>query len=151
MKESYNRILVPFDGSKHSQMALRIAANFAIAFKSTLYIVNVIDISQVNSTGRIYSTGTRKKLDEIIKSARITAESQIHKIESEYQTSGITTNSVVLEGSVSETLLRFTKAHSIDLIVIGSRGLSRFSKIMALGSVSRKISELSDCPVLIVR
>jgi len=43
------------------------------------------------------------------------------------------------------------KKMKVDIIVIGSVGLTGIKKLKALGSVSRKVSELSDCPVLIIR
>ncbi len=63
----------------------------------------------------------------------------------------ITTKGSVLEGSTANELLKSIKENRIDLVVIGSQGLSGLSRIKALGSVSRKISELADCPVMIVR
>ncbi len=52
--------------------------------------------------------------------------------------------------SVSEQILKFATENKIDLIIIGSQRLNKFSKIKALGSVSRKISENADCPVMII-
>jgi Universal stress protein family len=38
----------------------------------------------------------------------------------------------------------------IDLIIMGSIGLRGINKIKTLGSVSRRVSEMASCPVLIV-
>ena len=54
------------------------------------------------------------------------------------------------EQPVSEQILKYTSDNKIDLIIIGSQRLNKFSKIKALGSVSRKISENADCPVMII-
>jgi len=53
-------------------------------------------------------------------------------------------------GSAAEQILRFAKTNKIDMIIMGSRRLKGLSKINALGSVTRKVSEIADCPVLIV-
>ena len=53
-------------------------------------------------------------------------------------------------GSAAEQILRFVKNNKIDIIVMGSQRLKGLSKIKALGSVTRKVSESTDCPVLIV-
>jgi len=42
------------------------------------------------------------------------------------------------------------ESHDIDLIVIGSRGLEGFKKLL-LGSVASGVSQHSKCPVLIVK
>lgn len=60
-------------------------------------------------------------------------------------------NSVVKIGHAGEEILQFAKDNKIDLIVMGSKRLEGISKaVMALGSVTRKVSELTSVPVLIV-
>jgi hypothetical protein len=54
-------------------------------------------------------------------------------------------------GNPIEKILDLASAEKVDLIVIGSVGLSGISKLKALGSVSRSVSERAKCPVLIVR
>jgi nucleotide-binding universal stress UspA family protein len=53
-------------------------------------------------------------------------------------------------GYPPEKIIEFAKNEQVDLIVIGSVGLSELSKVKALGSVSRSVSERAICPVLIV-
>jgi nucleotide-binding universal stress UspA family protein len=53
-------------------------------------------------------------------------------------------------GSADDQILRLAKDNKIDTIVMGNRKLKGVSKLNALGSVARKVSELADCPVLIV-
>ena len=61
-------------------------------------------------------------------------------------------NSSVLtdEQPVSEQILKFASDNKINLIIVGSHRLSEISKIKALGSVSRKVAENVDCPVMII-
>lgn len=58
-------------------------------------------------------------------------------------------NTIITEGDPAGEILRYAKDHAIDVIVIGSRGLDGVKGLM-LGSVSHKVSQLSNCPVLIV-
>ncbi|WKT58655.1 universal stress protein [Candidatus Nitrosotenuis chungbukensis] len=58
---------------------------------------------------------------------------------------------IIVNGNIAEEILKTAKQKLIDLIVIGSQGLHGISKIKTLGSVSRRVSELADCAVLIVR
>ena len=51
---------------------------------------------------------------------------------------------------ISEQILKFATENNIDLIIIGSHRLSEISKIKALGSVSRKVAENVDCPIMII-
>jgi nucleotide-binding universal stress UspA family protein len=56
----------------------------------------------------------------------------------------------VLIGYPSDKILEYARDENVDLIIIGNVGLSGASKVKALGSVSRSISERAICPVIIV-
>ncbi|MEE8287527.1 MAG: universal stress protein [Gammaproteobacteria bacterium] len=47
-------------------------------------------------------------------------------------------------------MLRYAKRRKADLIVLGTRGLGQV-KGMLMGSVSRKVTNLSDISCLIIR
>jgi nucleotide-binding universal stress UspA family protein len=47
-------------------------------------------------------------------------------------------------------ILKFARGRKVDLIVIGSQGLHGVNRLKVLGSVSRKVSELAPCAVMIV-
>lgn len=147
----YNNILVPYDGSKFSEKALETAKTLAKTSDSTLYIVTVLDVSDVSPPGLIRSKETKKTFEQIKSSVKRSIETALEQREQECKYSGIKASTQISEGSTSDELLKFITKNNIDLIVIGSQGLSGFSKLKALGSVSRKISELADCPVMIVR
>jgi nucleotide-binding universal stress UspA family protein len=57
---------------------------------------------------------------------------------------------ILLGGYPAEKIIEFANNEKVDLIVIGSVGLSRLLKVKALGSVSRSASERASCAVLIV-
>ena len=56
----------------------------------------------------------------------------------------------MLKGSPSQEIIKYVKEHSIDQLVIGSRGLNTFQE-MVLGSVSHKVMKHANCPVTIVK
>jgi nucleotide-binding universal stress UspA family protein len=56
----------------------------------------------------------------------------------------------IIRGDATAEILNYAKEHAIDLIVAGSRGLSRIKGLL-LGSVSRKLIHSSNCSVLIVK
>ncbi|HIH68396.1 MAG TPA: universal stress protein, partial [Candidatus Nitrosotenuis sp.] len=58
---------------------------------------------------------------------------------------------IINNDNIVEQILKIAKKKSIDIIVIGSQGLQGIGKIRTLGSISRKVSELAHCPVLIIR
>jgi len=56
----------------------------------------------------------------------------------------------VLEGPPAEAILNVAETREIDLIVMGTRGLGRFTG-MLLGSQSQKVVSHASCPVTLVR
>ena len=57
---------------------------------------------------------------------------------------------VQLWGQVSEQICAYADQHVCDLIVLGTRGRSNFSKLL-LGSVSTQVTSHAHCPVTLVR
>ncbi len=149
----YKRILVPYDSSKFSKKALNEAIEISKKLFSVLYVVNVVDVA-LDASPSILQGIVNKKLRKLtralLESENKKANTMLQNKMRSCQQVGVEVRCEVLAGSPAASILRFSKNHKIDLIIIGSRGLTKIRKIMALGSVSRKISEESDCPVMIV-
>lgn len=153
--QKYKKILVPYDGSKYSKEALNEASEIAKKFGSTLYLLMVVDVSAVKPPGMLLGIMMEKRLKKWSTQLLESIKSKADKIlESEMQSCrkmGIEAYYEIQTGSAVDSILKFANRHDVDFIVVGSRGLSGIGKIMALGSVSRKISEEANCPVMIVR
>lgn len=65
------------------------------------------------------------------------------------QASAVSAEDVVLSGDAAAAIIAYAKQSKNPLIVIGSRGLSRFSE-MLVGSVSHRVIHHAPCPVTIV-
>ena len=74
------------------------------------------------------------------------AELKGHDLEKEK----VSTTSNCFVGNAADQILRYSKNNKIDIIVMASARLKGLSKLKALGSVTRKVSEMADCPVLII-
>ena len=57
---------------------------------------------------------------------------------------------VVLDGHVSTEILAFLEERRIDLVVLGSYGLSGMGLVL-FGSVTKRVSQKAACSVIIVR
>jgi nucleotide-binding universal stress UspA family protein len=148
------RILVPVDGSENSARAANVAIEYARKFEAELFVLHAIAIPahtlalvEGNMEGlessemREYFALARRKaktiVDEVVKSAEaknVKATGIIH----EYSF------------SVVETIVDQAAKYNVDLIVIGTRGLTGFKKLL-VGSVSSGVVNHAHCSVLIVR
>jgi nucleotide-binding universal stress UspA family protein len=148
-----SKILVPHDGTEMSDKAFKKAVELAKMFKAELVLLHVIEYGiEPLPTSLIFDD------KELINRARRSARRQLEKGWDkmvEVKTHEIENDNVALlgecrYGSATEQILRLSKSNKIDMIVMGSHRLKGLSKIKALGSVTRKVSESADCPVLIV-
>lgn len=149
-----SRILVPYDGSKYSNKAVSRAIEIAKKNISKIDIISVINVNYIRPPGSLLglvSSSSIEAIKKITDSATKEATQMLTSQVSKCRTRGIKSDSKVLTGNITEEILRYAKQKKVTLIVIGSQGLHGIKKMKVLGSISRKISELSNCPVLIVR
>ncbi len=149
------RILVPYDGSKYSKKALKFAGEMAKKFDAVMYLLTVVDeheylhgvlLAELEDDYRV-----KDSVHRFIKSEVMAAKKMITRLAKKYEKEKIKVHHHAMKGNPIEGILDYGKANKIDLIILGSEGLSGFGKLKALGSVSRKVSEMAKCPVMIVR
>jgi nucleotide-binding universal stress UspA family protein len=63
---------------------------------------------------------------------------------------GIQTEVLVGTKSVANEILTYAENNNVDLIVIGTKGMSTFKKVL-LGSVASSVLNHAPCPVMIVK
>ena len=152
---TFKRILVPFDGSKYSVNALEQAINMAKKFGAEIFIITSIDTSDFPPNMLLALLKKDKMLQESIKEHISAVKSQVRKellvkvgickakgvSEAYYD---------IIYGNPVGSILKFMHGKKIDLIIMGNQGLHGIGKLRTLGSVSRKVTELATCPVMIV-
>ncbi len=151
----FTRILVPYDGSKYSKKSLQKAMEVGRNIDSEILILSVINVGHVSPPGSLLGltkTRTEKEtLKKITKSIKIQTEKMLQLAIEKCEKNNVSASYVIKEGNVANEILDFAKKKKTTLIIIGSQGLHGIEKLKSLGSVSRKVSELAHCPVLIIR
>lgn len=153
---TYQRILVPFDGSKYAKKALGQAVEIAKLGDGAIYLCTIVNVGSVVPPGSLLglvksaTEGTLQK--RLLRSAKTEAQKMHDDIVKNCKTKGVSVYpKIIIDGDVTQEILSLAKKKSIDLIVVGSQGLHGIGRLKSLGSVSRKVSEHASCPVLIVR
>ena len=164
----YKRILEPYDGSRRANHAVKHAFNIAnmCVMQATakgihlLYVVQEIHVPPSYNYGmRLYSyslqeltkttPGYVKKVYQDLKNKAM----DMLKVKSrEYlkESRDIAIKTHVLLGDPADKIIEFANGENMDLIIMGNVGLRGISRIKALGRVSRRVSEMASCPVLLV-
>lgn len=146
----YKKILVALDGSSHSLKATEAAIQLAKTFDTELRFLTVTRPYKVSPKLRQYLEAEnllgepKYVMDDmtnaIITEAKALAEkAKLKKVKAE-----------VREGKPARTIVDYAHNNDIDLIVLGSRGVGEVESAL-LGSVSQKVSLLSECAVMIIR
>ena len=146
----FKKIVVPVDGSESAWRALEQASVLAGKFAGELLVMTVIQpynnaaLLAVPLDHNIISQ-SNADLEEVGKEILARAREKV----AENGFAGNVGYRIEL-GHPSERILSISKAEKADAIVLGSRGLSGIAEFF-LGSVSTKISQYADIPVLIVK
>ncbi len=163
---TYYKILVPYDGSKPADKALEEAIKLAAMAKDTAEIIVLNVIPEINIPPMheiiidrqfLPKTAEDVTFEQHIKNVYLGMKEKSRRILEykkhmyEQATPGITIKNVILYGYPQDNIVDYANEEKVDLIVMGNVGLSGLSKLKALGSVSRNVTERSNCSVLIVR
>ena len=141
----FGKVLVATDGSPCAEQAVDVAIDLAKRYESHLSIVSVIPrVPTGASTPEewVPKVGPDRERPHY----RTVLEAAIQRAES----SGLSNvTGALLEGEVVEEVLRLAEGEQIDLLVLGSRGLSTAKRIL-LGSVSDGLIHHLKIPVFLV-
>lgn len=148
------KILVPHDGTEISNRAFERAIEFAKAFNTEILLLHVIQDIPVPSSlllgnDRILISKAKRSIAKELEKGwnKMVQEKIVDKMPKDEK---IKVRSEIIVGSPADEIIRFVNANKIDMIIVGSRRLETISKIKALGSVARKVSEAAECPVMII-
>lgn len=142
----FSRILVAFDGSSHSRLALEEAADLARLGDGELTVISVApDPSVWVIGGPVLPPINMKELQEEIEASYRKGLNDAVKALPE----DLRSRMMLLTGRAAEEIVKEAKSGHHDLVVIGSRGRGEVKSLL-LGSVSQHVSQTSPIPVLIV-
>ena len=148
------RILVPYDGSKHSEKALSKAMEISHNLDSQIFLFSVINVNYISPPGMLGLIRTKSEKESMKKwekTIKTDTEKMLKSAMKKCQEKGITVSYNIGKGNIANEILIFSKKKKISLIVVGSQGLHGIGKFKTLGSISRRVSEQATCPVLLVR
>jgi nucleotide-binding universal stress UspA family protein len=143
----YRNILVPLDGSQHSERALREVVKLCQGQEKTCHITLMHVVPALTPDVYQFLQDTDINVDGLIKRQ---GEEVLKYAAEELTRAGIPFDMEISMGDPAQEICIQSKYGNYDLIVMGSRGIGYFKELM-LGSVSHKVLHHADCPVLIVK
>lgn len=141
MKQKITKILVPIDGSANSFKALNEAIYLARQCHGTITGLCIIPIYTIN-------------LGKLLTSLKNQSQKEVKKFMAEAKKrcaqNGIVFSEKIIYGNQAWEITEFAAYKKFDLIVIGSRGMSRVKEAF-LGSVANTVVHKSKVSVLVVK
>ena len=150
-------ILLPHDGYEMSDKALKYTIEISKGLNMSIKLIRVVeetlDVSTMGHWDNIKRAKVKRDVEKHRSQIREKEKNKLEKLVSIANSRGVEASLLVLEGDAAEKIASVIKKEKPYLVVVGSRRLPArgLSKLKTLGSVARKITEESKCPVLVVR
>ena len=147
-----SKILVSIDGSENATRAMKAALSIAKQFQSELLILNVVAEMVPPVFSPIGVNVPAVDYSNYLELAENDAKKLVNDAEAVAKNESINAKGVVLRTvtSVAETILEEASKENVNLLIVGTRGLGGFKKLL-LGSVSNAVIAHAHCSVLVVR
>ena len=150
---SIKKILVPVDGSEISFKAASYATHVAKLVKAELIAINIIeDVKQGGAIGLQERYGNISLVNAFKKARKGSAQESLVKIQDSAEKIGVKVKSVILDAdgkNEKKMVPEYAVKNNVDLIIIGSKGQSRF-KGLWVGGFTNSVLHHSTVPVLVV-
>ncbi|MGY5862537.1 MAG: universal stress protein [Candidatus Thorarchaeota archaeon] len=139
------RVMLPIDGSEGSARAAIVAFEIAELTKSKLYIVHVINTGVVQQVARM----SDKDSEDILRTYEENGEKLLERCKAAALGHGLEVETMLEQGLPSDRITALAASIDVDIIVMGSKGLSS-SRKPGLGSSTERVIRRINCAVLVV-
>lgn len=141
-------VLVAIDGSTHSSQTLRVLQRLPLARRPNIHIAHVVEKAVLVQPGiarAIPSLSARetKRADAAARRLMRSAAAKLRRLDPRAMHH-------LERGPVSGRLITVAEQAKIDLLVMGSRGLSNVQAFL-MGSVSQQVATYAPCSMLVVK
>lgn len=145
----FSKILVCSDGSKSALLGAYHASEIARKYNAKLLLLNVFDEDHaIKPFFNLWEQNIgRDTLARYIEQKQTDIEQRTQKV---FEKTGMQWQTVRENGHAVESIIAVAAAEEVDLIVMGSRGLSGWKSLL-LGSISHGVLYHASCSVLIAR
>jgi nucleotide-binding universal stress UspA family protein len=152
-----DKILVPLDGSIHSEVVLSHIENIAPKLKARVYLLKIVEptyhvypvydeVAYYGGSGMVEMPYTEEEMKPI----KVAAEEYIKSVSRKLMAEGIKTSYKVEVGSAAEGIIRAEEEMGVDMVAMSTHGHSGFGR-WEHGSIADKVLHGGNKPLLLVR
>lgn len=152
-QQKISKILVAVDGSEESMLAADCAIDMATKNNAELIALNVIHSQKyLYSPSYVWRPVIPSTITSIIKNQEEEAQRWLAIVREKAIDNKIKlrTEIIIDAMSIVGAIVEYAERENIDLLVIGSRGLTGFKKLL-VGSVASGVVMYAHCQVMVVK
>jgi len=142
---TYDRILVPTDGSDGVERAIRHAAEVAASNDAILHGIYVLS---TDAYAGLAMESSWESVDRLLREDAERAVERVRDIAAEADAT-VPVETAVMEGKPSREIVRYAEEEACDLVVMGTHGRGGIDRLL-LGSVAESVIRASSIPVTAV-
>jgi nucleotide-binding universal stress UspA family protein len=141
----FHKVLVATGGSPWSDKAVEYTIGLAKDYGLELVILHVI-----TDTPPYFIAEAGTSMDQVLEGNEEAGRRILEETVQWATEAGLRCETELAWGRVPEVVCRVAHERECDLIVVGSRGLTGFKRLM-LGSISNAVAAKAPCPVLVIK
>ncbi|NOQ43059.1 MAG: hypothetical protein GQ560_01210 [Dehalococcoidia bacterium] len=148
-ERKFNKVLVPLDGSKASEVVIPHVSELASKLKAEVVLFQVVAPSYFVYAipgEAVLQPHSPEDLQNMIERSKL----YLDKVGAEFRDKGIETTSEVGIGGPAEEIIRIADEIQVDIVAMSTHGHSGIS-LLAFGRNADKVLHAGDTPVLLVR
>ena len=152
MQVLYKRIILATDFSDTSKEASYYALQLAQTYKTELKALHVFDTSAWDVSPSFYFNieSKKSKLDRAPADTQRIPQREKNALKELAKSFGLDLETVFIEGTAGEEIVRYAEETNADLLVLGTHGYKGWKRF-ALGSVAAFVVRYVPCAVLTIR
>ena len=144
---SIKKILIPVVKSEYNDKIISYAIILAKGSGASITAIHILDKSAQGDLGDLFPM----KLEEYENATNKRAKELLTEVQQVIEKQGIKTGiEVVGAKSVPKGIIDYAKESGVDVIIIGTKGLTGVEKFL-MGSVASAVIDHAHCPVFAIR
>jgi nucleotide-binding universal stress UspA family protein len=149
-KISVKNILVAVDGSEHAKKAVMLAIDTAKMWNATVHVIHVQERLKIPKEFETYAKIRHMPVSSYF-SLVCQRDQFLGETEAKIKEAGVkVANLICIQGDPGDEIIKAAKNNKADLIIMGNRGLGKFSTTF-MGSVSSKVCNHAACTCITVK
>jgi len=140
----YKKILVPLDGTKHSEAILPQVMSLARQCGAAIVLLEVLEPLPPHAAAvapEIINEGISQRASGV--------RQYVHAIEEQFRDAGYDAQAIIQSGMVVETILEVAQETEVDLIAMASHGYTGLKRLL-YGSVAGEVLHRTRTPLLVL-